>query len=86
MYIIKDMKNLVLKSRKAVCLCMESILETSIIPFVVKIDEPERVSILGLKLDNGIYSQCFCYICTTHHFPASIVGGLVYSAWGLSIL
>ena len=50
------------KEGKYFCYGTRSVQEIVIIPFVSKMNEPERRSLLGLKLGNGLYSQCFDYI------------------------
>ena len=60
--LICNMKDWVSKRRKVFYYGTRKVQEIFIISFVSKMDEPERRSLLGLKLGNGLYSQCFGHI------------------------
>ena len=61
----EDFKKWVLQVKSIFCYVTKSVVNIFIIPFLVKMDEPERRERLGLKLGNGHYSQCCGHIYMT---------------------
>ena len=58
----EDLKKWVLQVKSIFCYATKSVVEIFIIPYLVKMDEPERRERIGIKLGSGAYCQCFGHI------------------------